>query len=807
MPGARKLTNMYKRKVIPVGKTHAQGNIRARDRNITEEEVEILMKAEALVGTVLGTCTLQKLVGQGGMGAVYLAQQTRPRRQVAVKVLLPSTTLKPQHLAAFLERFRRETDAAASLEHPNIMPVYEYGERDGLAYLVMPFVSGGTLRDVMEREGALALHKVVNYLEQLAAALDFAHTRGVIHRDIKPANILLTPEGRLLLTDFGLVKVVSEGQLARVRLTGAGAPVGTPDYMSPEQVMGGEVDGRADQYSLGIILYQMVTGTTPFQGETPMQIAAQQLHMQPSSPRMFRSDLPVAAEQVMLKAMAKRPGDRYTYAQELATAFRMALQTHDVQLQQETAKRNAFTTSGLTASGLFAPRGLFDPSWQSGALPSVTNEQHTAMGADTGTHQAATAPTRSSGLLSRTGMFPRVGNNTRVLPAADNTNPTTPGSELPTSTGAQPVVPQPGFNEMSPSLSTMLGNGMPSSSTGTQPAVLPQGLSQMSPSRNVSTGALNVPNYEQPGPGTIKLTGPVKVVQVPIEGQPGRYVTGLLPVQPDAQSSPPANTPPKQLQKIALAVALVILLIAGTTGIWYMRTHSGQKSPAPKATSPGVLSTPNMQATTAAQATATAQSHIILSDPLSQNIRNFPVSNSGTKIYQFKDGAYHMTNLGNSGIAVVLQQALPNVPIGYTLTMQEIKGDDTSTDNSFGMILRYSQQTKGNQTINTFYSFEVFNYNGGQYRFYKYDNSKGSSVNPWTQVWSQPFGHEFHQGHGPGSINTIKVFANGGTFTFTVNGKNVGSAKDNSYKSGTVGMLVNLKGTEVAFSNMLITNN
>src|SRR5437764_3730749 len=137
------------------------------------------------------------------------------------------------------------------------MPVYEYRERDGLAYLVMPYVSGETLSDVMGREGQIILPKSVNYLEQLAAALDFAHARGVVHRDIKPANILLTPEGRLLLTDFGLVKILADGQGAQVRLTGAGAPVGTPDYMSPEQVMGIEVDGRADQYSLGIILYQI----------------------------------------------------------------------------------------------------------------------------------------------------------------------------------------------------------------------------------------------------------------------------------------------------------------------------------------------------------------------------------------------------------------------------------------------------------------------------------------------------------------------------------------------------------------------
>jgi serine/threonine protein kinase len=751
------------------------------------------MNAEALLGTVVGTCTLQQLVGQGGMGAVYLAQQSRPRRQVAVKVLLPATTLKPQHLAAFLERFRRETDAAASLEHPNIMPVYEYGERGGLAYLVMPYVGGGTLRDVMEREGQLALPKVVNYLEQLAAALDFAHSRGVIHRDVKPANILLTPEERLLLTDFGLVKLLSEGQAARARLTGAGAPVGTPDYMSPEQVMGLEVDGRADQYSLGIILHQMVTGTTPFQGETPMQIAAQQLHMQPASPRVYRPDLPSAAEQVILKVLAKQPADRYTHAQEFATAFRLALYAPEMRQQSAQADAFASSTGGLTASGLFTPRGLFDSKWQTGTMP------------------AASASTQSTGLLSRTGMFPKVGTGSLPAATANNANPTTPGSPLPTAMGAQPAMNQPGSNEMSPSLNALMGgNGMPASSTGAQPTFLPQGVTQMSPSLKVTTGALTVPNNEQTGQATIKLTGPMKVVQVPVAGQPGQFVTGLLPAQPDLQSPipPPANVKSaKKLQTIAMVVAVILLLVGGTTGVLFMRSHSKQTPSTTTTTSAGIMGASNVQATMTAQATATAQSHIILSDSLASNIHNFPISTGGSKIYVFSHGAYHITNNGNSGVAAFLEETLPNGPLGYKLTMEEIQGDDTSIDNSFGMIMRYSQHTKGKQVINTFYSLEVVNTNGGQYRFYKYDNSKGPSVNPWTEVWNQAFGHEFHQGHGHGAINTIKVFANGNNFTFTVNGKTVGRAKDNSFSSGTVGMLVNLKGTEVAFSNMLITNN
>ena len=324
------------------------------------------MNAEALIGNVLGTCTLQKIIGQGGMGAVFLAQQSRPRRQVAVKVLLPTTSLTETQKVAFLERFRRETDAAASLEHPNILPVYEYGEQNGFAYLVVPYISGGTLRDVMERNGMLPLDTSLNYVEQLAAALDFAHAHGVVHRDIKPANVLITPEGRLLLSDFGLVKIVAEGQTPQMRLTGAGAPVGTPDYMAPEQVIGDAVDGRSDQYSLGVILYQMITGLTPFQGETPMQIAAQQLQSQPPSPRIIRKDLPSAAEQVLLRTLAKRPADRYARCQDFISAFRAAI--YPANLSAQAASPGLSTTGsllsnndGMAAGKSFSPRGLFRP--------------------------------------------------------------------------------------------------------------------------------------------------------------------------------------------------------------------------------------------------------------------------------------------------------------------------------------------------------------------------------------------------------------------------------------------------------------
>ena len=753
------------------------------------------MNAEALVGTVLGTCTLQQLIGQGGMGAVYLAQQSRPRRQVAVKVLLPATTLKPQHLAAFLERFRRETDAAASLEHPNIMPVYEYGEREGLAYLVMPYISGGTLRDVMEREGQMILPKVINYLEQLAAALDFAHSRGVVHRDIKPANILLTQEGRLLLTDFGLVKIVNEEALAQVRLTGAGAPVGTPDYMSPEQVMGHEVDGRADLYSLGIILFQMLTATTPFQGETPMQIAAQQLHSQPPSPRRFRPDLPAAAEQVILRALSKRPSDRYSNGLELATAFRLAFAT--VESQNSMEMTGSFADSTIGASGVYSRRGLFDPKWQTGMMPAaVLNDQDRSPSAGRipVPPQDAPAPGRSTGLLSRTGMFPRVGTgNTGALPTTGfMENPSTPVNRLSAMTGAQPAAMQPTVRELSPSTYAAMGN-IPSTPLGQNDPYAQSGIDQMSPSLRTTTGALMAPGYEQ-GSQTVKLTGPVKVVQVPVA--PGRYVTGLLPVPPVMPPPAPVKPLQRMLKTVALVVAVILVLGGSLAGFIVLRSHLGQSGQNNIATT-----TPSTAHGTSTTQATTTPDNSILYDPLTTNIRNLPEGTTPTRSYAFEKDGYHIHNTGSQGVAVVVQYTLPNEALSYQLTMKETQGDDTSPVNSFGMIFRYSQNAKG---VSTFYSFEVVNTAGdnGKYWFYKYDSSK---ANPWTPLWSQNFGAEFHEGHAPNSINTFKILEKGNTFTFLVNGKVVGKPiTDKSYPTGFVGMLVNLNGTEIAFSNLRI---
>jgi serine/threonine protein kinase len=293
----------------------------------------MLIDRNELIGKTLGTCILEQQIGQGGMGSVYLARQIRPRRQVAVKVLLPGLALDEKARADFLARFRREADAIAALDHIHIIPVYEYGEKDQQAYLVMPYITGGTLRHVLQVRGSLPLKETLPVLEQIAHALDYAHGQGIIHRDIKPGNILFHADGRLLLTDFGLAKILSETselpvvmdvplpeQREQVSLS-QGALIGTPEYLSPEQALGREVDRRTDIYSLGILLFQMLTGRVPFLGTTPIATAIMHAQSDPPSPSALMPTIPPAVEEVILRAIAKQPEERYATAGELLSAF------------------------------------------------------------------------------------------------------------------------------------------------------------------------------------------------------------------------------------------------------------------------------------------------------------------------------------------------------------------------------------------------------------------------------------------------------------------------------------------------------
>ncbi|MEZ0397322.1 MAG: WD40 repeat domain-containing serine/threonine protein kinase [Anaerolineales bacterium] len=259
----------------------------------------------------IGRYEIQAELGRGGMATVYRAYDPRFEREVAVKVLPREMLHDPQ----FRVRFEREAKTIALLEHPAIVPVYDFGEEDGQPYFVMRFMPGGSLADRL-KQGPLSIQEAARIFERLAPALDEAHARNIIHRDLKPGNILFDQYNEPYLSDFGIAKL-SETQTS---LTGS-AIIGTPAYMSPEQAQGEGVDGRADIYALGVILFEMLTGRQPFEGDTPMSVVVKHITSAPPHILDVRPDLPPAIEPVIAKALAKNKDDRFSTTVEFANAL------------------------------------------------------------------------------------------------------------------------------------------------------------------------------------------------------------------------------------------------------------------------------------------------------------------------------------------------------------------------------------------------------------------------------------------------------------------------------------------------------
>lgn len=271
-----------------------------------------------LEGQQLGAYALQRLLGQGGMSRVYLARDVRLRRDVAVKVL-------EAHLAShagFRERFVREARVAAALDHPHIVPIFDVGEQPFL-YLVMPYLSGGSIQQLLPR-APMPASEAVSYCTQVADALGYAHRHGVIHRDVKPANMLIHADGRVLLSDFGLAKILANTPTAPRHHPDAG----TPEYMAPEQVRG-QSNTRSDLYALGIVLYLLLTGRLPFTGPTEDAVMAAQVNTAPLPPRVLNAQVPPALEAVVLRALAKHPDERFQTAAEMSEALLAALVVSD----------------------------------------------------------------------------------------------------------------------------------------------------------------------------------------------------------------------------------------------------------------------------------------------------------------------------------------------------------------------------------------------------------------------------------------------------------------------------------------------
>ena len=268
-------------------------------------------------GTTIGRYEIVEPLGQGGMAVVYKALQPALDRIVALKVIRSGFSEDPE----FLERFKREARAVARLDHPNIVQVYDFDQVEGRAFLAMQFLDGGTLRDrivQLAREGKLLPQgDVAHVIEQVAAALAYAHSAGVIHRDVKPANVMLTRDGRAVVTDFGIARMLGQTQL-----TATGVGIGTPEYMSPEQGQGGALDARSDVYSLAVVAYELLTGRVPFVGDTPFAVVLKHVRDPLPLPSQANPLLSPAFDAVLAKALAKDPADRYATVNDLAQALR-----------------------------------------------------------------------------------------------------------------------------------------------------------------------------------------------------------------------------------------------------------------------------------------------------------------------------------------------------------------------------------------------------------------------------------------------------------------------------------------------------
>ena len=295
------------------------------------------------IGDQIGVYTISGYLGAGGMASVYQGYHAKLDRHVAIKVMHQAM----QQDTAFQSRFEREARIVARLEHPNIVPIYDYNEHDGQPYLVMKFVEGETLKDRL-RDGIPAHEQTLQWMTKIANALTYAHNKGVLHRDIKPSNIIIDDDGKPHLTDFGLARIAQAGESTM----SADVMLGTPQYISPEQARGNtDLDSRTDVYSLGIVLYEMLTGRVPYKGDTPYSIVHDHIYTPLPPPRSIQPDIPETVERVLFKALAKNPVDRYNTPDEMVDDFRRALEGNSISAAPKPPAKQPTPPTSLSALG------------------------------------------------------------------------------------------------------------------------------------------------------------------------------------------------------------------------------------------------------------------------------------------------------------------------------------------------------------------------------------------------------------------------------------------------------------------------
>jgi len=717
----------------------------------------VAVDSNELLGQALGTCTLQSLLGRGGMGVVYLARQSRPRRTVAVKVLVPGMHSDPKARVEFLVRFRREADAIAGLDHVNIMPIFEYGEQGELAFLVMPYVTGGTLRTKLDQRGILPLAEAIPIIEQAAAAIDNAHAQGIVHRDLKPGNILFHADGRVLLADFGLAKVIrgneehdSNGRLST--LTGAGIIVGTPEYLSPEQSTGQPIGPYTDIYALGIVLYQMLGGRVPFTGASPVAIALKHALEAPPSLLSLNPALPPSVEAVVMKALAKLPEERYASAGELAHALRSA------------------------ASGTpITPRHLNETAVENIATVTIPDEQKAL--AERATDDIANRPT---------------GERTRVSPAEKESDDDI--SQI--RTAERPGV-NAGKNAISHITTAGRSRATPGAATALPPYRPPTPAEEPELHEAATEEAPRLVSPEAPTP--LASPAPLPVAQArPAEigstGTAPQHIarTPVLPV-PSQQRNPARGRPGGwQSASMMLLGSLLTLLLLVSGFIAYLNlmpkgvTHPRNIA---KTTQTVKAKTPTARPFTAPAPLVSAGRTLYgtaLPGP-GCDTQGGQWSKQSSITITCPTSGTQLTNSDSGATAGIFLNKLANgqsIPNNYVLQVQVSTG--TNTQGDFGVFFRHQP---GSPTGG--YAFLLNT--DGTWKGNLYNQQNGTVSTP---VSLQVFGNM-------AGTFTLDIIVQGDTYALYVNGNKQGGTESGQYMSGNLGLVAD-GGTSVTFKNLVI---